>query len=290
VVAVALLAPPLLVAEGPVTVGPVTVEHTWQAWSAFGIGLLAMTAWAATCTGLARVHAVAAATMLGPRGAALRAQVSDLTRSRRRLVDSFDGERRRIERDLHDGVQQHLVALGMTLDLARLELRDDPRGQAAELVERAHAQALSTLRELRDLVQGIHPPVLTQLGLPAAVRELVDRSGLPVTIGIDLPDRAAAAVETAAYFVVAEALTNAARHSRATAVRVRLTQSGDRVLIEVRDNGTGGAEPRPASGLSGLADRVMALGGQLTLSSPTGGPTVLTARLPAAGRTGPVRA
>ena len=200
-----------------------------------------------------------------------------LTRSRARLIDAFEVERRRIERDLHDGAQQRLVALTVSLGLAELE-RGDPETVHA-LVIQAGEQARTALAEIRDLIRGIHPQVLTDLGLPAAVGELAEGCGVPLTIDLDLPTRLPPAVESTAYFVIAEALTNAVRHAEATRIWVRGSVAGQVLVIEVRDDGAGGAAPTGGTGLSGLADRVEAQGGTLTLSSPRGGPTILRLEL-----------
>jgi signal transduction histidine kinase len=204
--------------------------------------------------------------------------VRTLARSRARLADAFEVERRRIERDLHDGAQQRLVALTMTLGLAKLE-RHNPEA-AYTLVVQAGEQARGALTELRALIRGIHPPVLTELGLPAAVAELAEGCGLPLTITLDLPDRLPSTVESTAYFVIAEALTNATRHAEATRIWVTGAIAERTLTIEVRDDGIGGADPAAGTGLTGLADRVDVHGGTLTVSSPRGGPTVLRLELP----------
>jgi signal transduction histidine kinase len=206
------------------------------------------------------------------------ATVRTLTRSRTRLVDAFEVERRRIERDLHDGAQQHLLELGMTLVAADLELTGDPE-KARVLVRRAQERSRTVLAELRELIRGIHPRVLTDLGVAAAVAELADRSTVPVTVDLDVP-RLPSTVESTAYFVVAEALANAVRHAGATAIGVTGSARAGRLVLEVCDNGTGGADPDRGTGLTGLADRVDAIAGTLTLRSPAGGPTVLTVDLP----------
>ncbi|MEU4828994.1 histidine kinase [Actinomadura sp. NPDC023710] len=205
-----------------------------------------------------------------------------LTRSRARLVDAFEVERRRIERDLHDGAQQRLLALGMTLVGAQLEFDDRPEAARA-LVDQAAEEAKAALAELRELIRGIHPHVLTDLGLLAAVAELADRATVPVTVTVDVPHRLPTAVESTAYFVVAEALSNAAKHSTATQVSITGGLTGARLGIKVRDNGIGGADPAAGTGLAGLADRVDAHGGTLALSSPPGGPTILRLELPCTG-------
>ncbi|MGN9909053.1 sensor domain-containing protein [Phytohabitans sp. LJ34] len=225
---------------------------------------------------VAAAHGALARQLLGP-GA--EAAVRTLTRSRARLVDAFEVERRRIERDLHDGAQQRLLELGMTLVAVELELDEDPEA-ARPLVRKAAGQARSALAELRELVRGIHPRVLTDLGLAAAVADLAERSAAPVRVALDLPRRPPSTVESTAYFVVAEALANAARHARAASVSVTGHLEGDRLVVEVRDDGVGGADPAHGTGLAGLADRTDAVGGTLTLASPAGGPTVLRAELP----------
>jgi signal transduction histidine kinase len=211
--------------------------------------------------------------------------VRTLTRSRARLIDAFEVERRRIERDLHDGAQQRLVALTMTLGLAELE-RDDPEA-AHGLVVQAGDQARTALDELRDLIRGIHPRVLTDLGLAAAVTELAEGCGVPLTITLDIPGRLPPTVESTAYFVVAEAVTNAVRHAGASRIQISGAIDGKlegrTLAVQVRDDGAGGADPSRGTGLAGLADRVDAQGGILTLSSPDGGPTVLRLELPCSG-------
>ena len=204
------------------------------------------------------------------------ARLLELTRSRARLVDAFEAERRRIERDLHDGAQQQLVALTMTLGLARVS-----GGEAADdLLAKAQAQAKQALRDLRELIQGIHPQVLTDRGLPAAVADIADRATVPVTTAFELPARLPQPVESAAYFVVCEALANVAKHSGADRAEIRGWLTEDRLLVEVRDNGGGGADASAGTGLAGLADRLSVIDGRLLVSSPPGGPTVLRAEIP----------
>lgn len=287
--AVILLGGPLLARHGPFTAGPLTVGPGWQAWTAAATGLALLGAVGYGLTALAAAHAELARTLLGPRDPELGAQVNDLTRSRVRLVDAFDLERRRIERDLHDGAQQHLVALAMTLDLARIELSGSSHDEAIRLVERAHKLATGTLTELRELIAGVHPPVLTELGLPGAVSVLAERTPIPVRTLVDLPERLPQNVEAAAYFVLAEALANAGKHSFATSIDVHVRRSGTCLLLEVTDDGTGGAELTRGSGLAGLADRLGVLDGRLELSSPAGGPTTLRATVPLSAAARPWR-
>ncbi|MFD1547653.1 sensor histidine kinase [Nonomuraea guangzhouensis] len=295
-----------------------------------------LTAWAGARGGMVRA-------MLAP------PELNEVLRSRARLVDAFEAERRRIERDLHDGAQQRLVALSMTLGLARLDLADDD--PVGKLVERAHDQAKQALAELRELIRGVHPQVLTDRGLPAAVRDLAGRSPVPVNVRIDLtshararqepaqraPWRAAfggpasegpvsresalqkavpekpdtdltrrspsiegvtghsqapvggdssvrlpAAVEATAYYVVAEALANVAKHAQATKVTINGHLEKDRLVVEIHDDGCGGADPARGTGLTGLADRLAVVGGRLSLSSPVGGPTLMRVEIPCA--------
>jgi signal transduction histidine kinase len=208
--------------------------------------------------------------LLSPSEAALAARVRQLGESRVRLVDAFETERRRIERDLHDGVQQRLVALTMTLGSAELEA---PEGPTLELVQRAHQQAEEALTELRATVRGIHPRVLVDHGLVAAVNEVADRSPVPVRVDIDLPGRLDGPVEAAAYFVVSEALTNVARHARATHAAVAGGVRDGRLVLTVVDDGGGGASVTRGTGLAGLVTRLEALDGTLSVTSPSGGPT-----------------
>jgi signal transduction histidine kinase len=205
-------------------------------------------------------------------------RVTELSRSRVRLVDAFEAERRRIERDLHDGAQQRIVALTMTLGLARL---DAPPGPLADQLAKAHQEACQALAELRELIHGIHPKVLADYGLEAAVSDAADRSATPVDLELALPGRFPEAVEAAAYFVVCEALANVARHSGASRARVTGGHATGRLFLEIRDDGRGGARTGgEGTGLTGLADRVSVLDGRLALSSPPGGPTLLRVEIP----------
>jgi signal transduction histidine kinase len=208
------------------------------------------------------------------------ARIERLEETRAGAVDVQDSELRRIERDLHDGAQARLVALGMSLGLAEQRLASDPEG-ARVLVAEARAGVGEALHELRDLARGIHPPILADRGLAAAIAALGDRSPLRVEVDAHVPDRPAPPVETAAYFVAAESLANAAKHSGATWVHVGLERRGDRLVVEVSDDGRGGAD-REGNGLSGLRRRVEALDGTFTVDSPAGGPTTIRAELPCA--------
>nr|WP_202512497.1 sensor histidine kinase [Streptomyces sp. SID3343] len=231
---------------------------------------------------LVGVQVYVARLLLSPRDAETKARIVELTRSRARLVDAFEAERRRIERDLHDGAQQQLVALSITLGLAELELGGEhPR--AAELLVRARGEARDALTGLRDLIQGIHPQVLGDHGLAAAVAEVAGRHPFPVTVDVDLPRRLPSPVETMAYFTVTEALTNSAKHSGATRVEVSARLADDHLVLDVVDDGHGGADPAAGAGLRGLADRLAILGGRLTVHSPVGGPTRIHVEVPCSG-------
>jgi len=209
---------------------------------------------------------------------ALTERISTLETSRAGAVDVQEAELRRIERDLHDGAQARLVALGMSLGMAEQKLASDPDAARALLAE-ARSGAGYALRELRDLARGIHPPVLADRGLDAAIHALAAASPITVSVSVDTPERPKAPVESAAYFVVAESLANAGKHARATHVDVRITRVGDVLNVTVTDNGVGGADPA-GGGLSGLARRVDALDGKLTVNSPSGGPTTIRAEMP----------
>ncbi|MBA6436634.1 sensor histidine kinase [Streptomyces sp. GMR22] len=288
VLAVALLCPlsmvatPLLMATvGGGQEAKVLKQWTVTTWPAalgiavLGVVLLMLGAYALGVVAGARAGLTRL--LIAPREAELATKVVELTRSRLRLVDAFEAERRRIERDLHDGAQQRLVGLTMTLGLARL---DAPPGPVADQLARAQEEADTVLAELRELIRGIHPKVLSDHGLPAAVADAADRSAIPVDVDLALSGRLPQAVEAAAYFVVREALTNVARHSGASRAEVSGGHRDGRLFLQVRDDGRGGADARAGTGLTGLADRVSALDGRISLSSPPGGPTLLRVEIP----------
>jgi signal transduction histidine kinase len=204
-------------------------------------------------------------------------RVETLTRTRRGALDAQAAELRRIERDLHDGAQARLVALSMQLGRAEDRLDDHP--EAAELVRNARMEASNAIKELRDLARGIAPPVLADRGLPAAVEALGERSALPVTVSARLNRRLSPVVESAAYFVVAESLTNAAKYGRGAGAKVSLMEEGGRLIVEIDDDGPGGADPQ-GNGLSGLRNRVEALDGILVVVSNPGEGTTVHAELP----------
>ena len=211
--------------------------------------------------------------------AELRARYDDLRAASARLVSAGDAARRRIERDLHDGAQQRLVALSFTLTLARRSA--EPGSRTASLLETAASELRAGLAELRELARGIHPAVLTERGLEHALAGLAARAPLPVTISAPLDERLPAPVEAAAYFVVTEALTNVAKYASANAAEVTIQRIDGHVVVDVADDGIGGADPASGTGLVGLADRVAALGGRLDVASPPGGGTLVRAELPA---------
>jgi signal transduction histidine kinase len=206
--------------------------------------------------------------------AELRSQLAELKASRARIVSAADAERRRVERDLHDGAQQRLLALGLALQL----LRD--RGGDPELLGEAETELQAALAELRDLARGIHPAILTEQGLAPAIRSLADRSAIDVTTKLQ-EERYPQEVESAAYFLVSEAIANVVKHAQATYAVVAVTRLNGRLVVEVRDNGRGGATSS-GSGLQGLADRVGALDGQLTVDSEQGRGTTIHAEIPCA--------
>ncbi|ROR37875.1 sensor histidine kinase [Kitasatospora cineracea] len=255
------------------------VSGPLDGFAASAAGLLGLVVLAYSGALLAGAQVRLAQQLLGLRDTDLGVRVVELTRSRARLADAFEAERRRIERDLHDGAQQQLVALGMTLGLVELELRgrDTP---ATALVARARGEAKLALEQLRTLVRGIHPQVLTDHGLPSAVAELAARHPVPVLVDLHLPRRLPGPVESAAYFTVSEALTNAAKHSGADGITVRGTLDAGALRLSVTDNGRGGADPGAGAGLQGLADRLAVLDGRLTVTSPPGGPTRLELEVP----------
>ncbi|MEV0800905.1 sensor domain-containing protein [Kribbella sp. NPDC050281] len=226
---------------------------------------------------VAGAEASLARAMLGPRHDELQRNLAELRRSRLDLVDAFETERARIERHLHDGVQQRLVGLTMTLGLAELDM---PEGEGRRLVVKAHAEAEAALADLREAVRGIHPRVLVDHGLEAAVREVADRSPLPVTVQMALPSRLPSPIEAAAYFVVSEALANVAKHARATHCEVAGWVDRQQLVITITDDGIGGARAGTGTGLTGLVTRLDALGGTLVIDSPLGGPTRLRMECP----------
>jgi len=227
---------------------------------------------------LLRMHAAAASSLLAPTKKEMAARVGQLTESRWDAVDASAAELRRIERDLHDGAQARLVALGMNIGFAEQMVRDNP-DLALTLLAEARASSGEALSELRALVRGIHPPALAERGLDGAVRALALSLPLPVDVHIELPGRPSAPVESAAYFTIAEALANVVKHSGATRAWVQLEYDHGRLVAIVGDNGAGGANPRAGGGLQGIERRLNAFDGTVAVTSPAGGPTQVTMEL-----------
>jgi signal transduction histidine kinase len=213
------------------------------------------------------------------RARALRDRVDDLRGARQRILAAADAERRRIERDLHDGAQQRMVAVAVTLGLAEQRFKTDPES-AVKLVAQAREEAQAAVKELRELARGIHPAVLSDHGLGPALEALASRAPVPVDVS-GVPDSGLGhEIEVCAYFVTAEALTNVAKYARASSASVELSVEDDRLRVQVRDDGVGGADPTTGTGLRGLRDRVDALDGELEVESPPGGGTTVTVEVP----------
>jgi signal transduction histidine kinase len=257
-----------------------TLRGPWLLAAAALAGLVVLLAAPRLTRVLAGADTSAAAWLIGPgsRAAELEVRIGELETSRAAVVDAAETERRRIERDLHDGAQQRLVALAMELGRAKAKFSSDPEAAAA-IVGEAHEQAKEALTELRNLVRGVHPPVLSDRGLDAALSGLAALSPVPVTVQVDIPVRPSASIEAIAYFVVAEALTNVAKHAHASRAEVTVRRSGDQLTLVIYDDGIGGADPA-GQGLSGLAARVAGVDGRLWVTSPPGGPTSVEVVLP----------
>jgi signal transduction histidine kinase len=269
------------------TAGGLVVALCWSAivpgllwWPLFALApfLLLAAPWVAR--GVAAADMAAARALLAPsRADRLALRVESLSRSRADIVAATDAERRRIERDLHDGAQQRLVSLAMNLGMARETL--DLPADARQVIEQAHDEAIQALAELREFVRGLHPAVLDDRGLDAALSGIAARMPLPVRLHVEVSPRCSPSVEAIAYFVVSEALTNVTRHANAAHAEVVAVRVGDRLRIEVTDDGRGGAALSPGgSGLRGLAQRAAAVDGTLSVHSPAGGPTTITVELP----------
>ncbi|WP_284744730.1 sensor histidine kinase [Amycolatopsis sp. RTGN1] len=228
---------------------------------------------------VAQLDVWAADALLGPNR--LHRRLVDLAESRAGVVDAADAERRRIERDLHDGAQQRLVSLAMNLGLARAGLPDLP-DEAKQVIVDAHEEAKEALAELRTLVRGLHPAILDDRGLDAALSGIAARAPVPVRLRVDMAARASPTVEAVAYFMVAEALANIAKHAHASCAGIEVRRLEDVLTVIVTDDGVGGADPSRGTGLTGLAHRVRSVDGILSVSSPAGGPTSVTAELPCA--------
>jgi len=253
----------------------------WLAALVGVVGLVFIAPW--VTIGVARTELALARALLGPSAVQEHAaEVSRLETSRTAAVDSAESERRRIERDLHDGAQQRLVALAANLGAARDKLEHDDAEAGRAMVADAHEEAKAALKDIRDLVRGIHPVILEDRGLDAALSAVVARSPIPVSLDVQVAERPSPAVESTAYFVVNEALANVARHAMATRAHVGIARAGGRLVVEVRDDGVGGAAEANGSGLAGLRDRVAGLGGTMYVISPPGGPTTISVELPCA--------
>ncbi|MGW0730916.1 sensor histidine kinase [Streptomyces sp. NPDC002851] len=237
--------------------------------------------------GLSNVDRVLVRGLLSPSDE-LERRIAELEADRGVVVDTAAADLRRIERDLHDGAQARLVNLAMGLGLAKEKLTEGRADDAvAAMVDEAHGEVKLALQELRDLARGIHPAVLTDRGLDAALSSLASRCTVPVTVTVDLPARPAPAIEGIAYFTVSELLQNVSKHSGARAATVHVRRTDDRLLIQVDDDGHGGASPDGGTGLAGLAERLDAVDGLFAVTSPVGGPTTVTAELPWRGREQP---
>jgi signal transduction histidine kinase len=211
--------------------------------------------------------------------AEVRVQLQEVRASRARIVEFGDAERRRVERNLHDGAQQRLVNLSLVLGIARSQVPTTSDGELAVVLDEAAAELRLALAELRELARGIHPVILSEAGLGPALASLAERSPIPVTVAVAPPDRLPARVEETAYYVASEALANAAKHAHATIVTISAQRRGDGLMVEIDDDGVGGADCN-GSGLRGLADRVAAVDGRLQVRSPAGQGTRITAELP----------
>ncbi|MEU3314956.1 sensor domain-containing protein [Streptomyces sp. NPDC006662] len=249
------------------------------------VGALMLLAAPWIAAALTRLDSLAAASLLGPnRARELQRRVEDLAESRAGVLDAADIERRRIERDLHDGAQQRLVSLAMNLGIARATLTGLPP-EARAVIDEAHREAKEAIEELSSLVRGLHPAVLEDRGLDAALSGIAARAPLPVELTVDLAERPGPTVEAVAYFVVSEALANVAKHARAqrcsvTVARVPGGRRGESLRVVVTDDGVGGADPAGGTGLTGLRKRVGSVDGTILINSPRGGPTVVTVELP----------
>ncbi|WP_394613619.1 sensor histidine kinase [Lentzea sp. JNUCC 0626] len=284
-VAAAFLAVPFWIGEAPfaVIVGEFwTIDSFVSALPMAVVGLALIPFAALGTRWIGTLHGSFARAMLGPtRADALAIEAERLQSSRARGVEAAEAERRRIERDLHDGAQQRLVAVAMGLGRAKSKMDSDPEG-AAVLIAEAHADAKLAIKELRDLARGIYPSVLGDRGLDAALSALAARVPIEVDLQVNVEPRPPTSVESAAYFTVGEALTNITKHSNGTRATVRVNRVDTGVLVEVTDNGQGGAELKPGGGLAGLADRAATIDGVVVVVSPVGGPTVIRAELPCA--------
>ncbi|MBK5992011.1 sensor histidine kinase [Streptomyces microflavus] len=266
----------------PYWYGFVPVDSQGTALAALALGVVILAVGLKAAEPLLRLHFLIARPLLAPTPEQTLAQrVDRLTETRHEAVDTAASELRRIERDLHDGAQARLVAMGMNLGTIEALIEKDP-AQAKKMLAMARESSAEALTELRDLVRGIHPPVLAERGLGDAVRALALRLPVATEVTVELPGRAEASVESAAYFAVSEALTNAVKHAGGDRIWVDLHHGGGMLRISVTDNGGGGARIGSGSGLSGIERRLGTFDGVLAVSSPAGGPTMVTMELPCA--------
>ncbi|WP_440067646.1 histidine kinase [Streptosporangium sp. OZ121] len=258
------------------------MEETWPSVAFVLVSGALFVAGPWVARGFAVLDVIAAEALLGPSLSDQLAQrVETLRESRTGVVDAADAERRRIERDLHDGTQQRLVSLAMNLGMARATLTDLPE-PAREVIVQAHEEAKQALKELRDFVRGLHPAVLNDQGLDAALSGLAARAPFPVRLSVDIFERVSPTIEAVAFFVVSEALTNITKHAGASGAEVVVDRLGDRLHVAVSDDGRGGADPDRGTGLRGLSSRVGSVDGILYVDSPLGGPTTIRVELPCA--------
>lgn len=259
------------------------LQGVGRIWAQTAVGFGCLVIAPRLARGLAALDLAILRPMLGEtRGEQLSPRVTALEQTRAGVIDAADAERRRIERDLHDGAQQRLTSLALNLGMARSALTTDAPPATRRAIEDAHDEAKQALAELRGFVRGLHPAVLDERGLDAALSGIVARSPVPTSLHVLLAHRPPRTLEAVAYFVVSEALTNIARHSGATSATVRVTSDARSLVVEVSDNGHGGAATGSGSGLTGLTNRVASVDGTLTVTSPVGGPTVLRAEMPCA--------
>jgi signal transduction histidine kinase len=277
-----LISPFVYIAGGTHQINFWTVNTMFESWLAAVVGIILIVPLSALINFVAMLHGELGKKFLATSNEEiLTERVEELTESRSAIMRAMHLERRRIERDLHDGAQQRLVSLAMELGLAREKMETDLEA-ARKLLEESHEDAKIVLTELRDLVRGIHPAVLTDRGLDAAISAIAGRSPIPVGVDVELRDRQPDEVEGTAYFVVVEALTNVAKHSGASEANVNIRREGGWLRITVTDNGRGGADPEKGTGLRGLKDRIAALDGRFSLVSPAGRGTTLTVEIPCA--------
>jgi signal transduction histidine kinase len=245
------------------------------------LGIVLLAAAPRLTAAVGALDARAARALLGPsRAEELQYRVEHLTQTRTGVVDAADAERRRLERDLHDGTQQRLVSLAVNLGLARVQAHTAQEAQQA--LAEAHEEAKTALAELRNLIRGLHPAVLEDRGLDAALSGIAARLPIPVRLTVDVPRRPPPTIEAVAYFVVSEGLTNITKHAQASQAEVVVQRAGDRLHLIISDDGVGGADPARGTGLAGLAKRAASVDGTFEIASPPGGPTLLTVDLPCA--------